>query len=307
MDCYMDDLDAAELTYPLPGERTPVFLFVQYVSLGKLLSRIREMLYTTTQRRNGASKINDLNLDLKIWNQNLKMTGITFDIGIIPSSSPRNESSYENEGPVLWLQLLANTAMVLINRPGLSFDDTTVEFANCLRACVASSAANLSLLEGHQVPHWLRNMSLFGPSMVFQSALMHVYCQCYRRTISLQECPALEASVGGISNAISILEKDRTDFHHVNSNQSFYHQSMNEAVSTLKLLLSLLSTPEHIEAGAELSVDQGFVSQSPGTLDDPSWSATALEDLNYVLDTDWIYEVQGPFMGGMDLGGSEFG
>ncbi|KAJ5736490.1 uncharacterized protein N7483_001615 [Penicillium malachiteum] len=161
-DCHMDDLDAAEPSHPLPGERTAVFLFIQYVALGKILSRIREMLYTTTQRRNGATKINDLTMDLRMWNQNLKMTGIIFDIGTIPSPFLSNESADDTERTVLWLQLLANIAMVLINRPGLSFDDTTVEFANCLRACVASSTVNLLLLKEIQAPNWLRNPSLKG-------------------------------------------------------------------------------------------------------------------------------------------------
>ncbi|KAJ5640657.1 hypothetical protein N7528_000282 [Penicillium herquei] len=305
-DCHMDDLDAAELSHPLPGERTAVFLFIQYVALGKLLSRIRETLYTTTQRRNGATKINDLNLDLRMWNQNLKMTGIIFDIGTIPSPSLRNESAHENDRTVLWLQLLANTAMVFINRPGLSFDDTTVEFANCLRACVASSTANLSLLKEVHVPNWLRNMSLVTPGMVFQSALMHVYCQCYCRTLNLEGCPALEASMDMISHAIFVLEKDRTDFQHIHVHQSFYNQSINEAIGTLQLLRSLLSTPGHIP-GTEPNIDQEFVDQTHRAFDDQSWSANALDDLNYVLTTDWMYEVPEPFMGCMDLGAPEFG
>ncbi|KAJ5732546.1 hypothetical protein N7493_004027 [Penicillium malachiteum] len=284
-DCHMDDLDAAELSHPLPGERTAIFLFIQYVALGKLLSRIRETLYTTTQRRNGATKINDLNLDLRMWNQILKTTGIIFDIGTIPSPLLRNESAYENDRTVLWLQLLANTAMGFINRPGLSFDDTTVEFANCLRACVASSTANLSLLKEIHVPTWLRNMSLVSP----------------------EGCPALEASMDMISHAIFVLEKDRTDFQHIHVHQSFYHQSINEAIGTLQLLRSLLSTPEHIPACTEVHIDQAFVDQTPRTFDDQSWGANALDDLNYVLATDWMYEVPEPFMGCMDLGAPEFG
>ncbi|KAJ5928563.1 hypothetical protein N7466_007519 [Penicillium verhagenii] len=133
LDCNLTDLDVVELAHPLPGEKTPVFEFIQYVHLGKILSRIREMLYTTTKRRNGAAKINELDLDLRMWNQNLKSNGIHFDIGSVSARVSSENSPQVMEKTTLWLQLLANVAIILIHRPGLSFDDSTVEFSKCLQ------------------------------------------------------------------------------------------------------------------------------------------------------------------------------
>ncbi|KAJ5100058.1 hypothetical protein N7532_007059 [Penicillium argentinense] len=55
MDCHLHDLDMEELSYPLPGERTAVFVFIQYVLLGEILSSTRGMNalhhYATTKWR----------------------------------------------------------------------------------------------------------------------------------------------------------------------------------------------------------------------------------------------------------------
>ncbi|KAJ5092842.1 hypothetical protein N7456_008703 [Penicillium angulare] len=301
LDCHINDLDAADISHPLPGERTAVFIFIQYVNLGKILSRVREMLYTTTQRRNGAVKIHDLNLNLRMWNQNLKMNGIDFDIGNVSSRDTSGEPASENERTTLWLQLLANVAMVLVHRPGLSFDDTTVDFSNCVGSCLASGTAILSLLHDPQAPQWLRNMSLVGPSMVFQSSLMHIYGQCYSRSVHLEGCPSLETSIDCLQNGISILQRDGANSSHFGS--SFYHESITETIKTLQLLHTLLAQDGQNTPGAGPSIYDEILGQPPGILDDQVWSANALDALNYVIPTDWMYEVPGPFMGCMDLDG----
>ncbi|KAL4868387.1 fungal-specific transcription factor domain-containing protein [Aspergillus spectabilis] len=70
-DCRLLDLEAGGLLHPLPGETTPVFLFNLYATMGKKMSSILDILYTTTQRRQGSVKIEKLDREMRVWSQNL--------------------------------------------------------------------------------------------------------------------------------------------------------------------------------------------------------------------------------------------
>jgi hypothetical protein len=296
-DCYLLGLDSADISHPLPGETTAVFVFIQYVRIGKIFSRIREMLYTTTRRRNGAAKIKELDLDLQMWSQSLKAHGIQFEIGTL------NEAAGKGiERTKLWLQLLANIAMVFIHRPGLSFDDSTPEFANCLQACVASSSAGLALLENTHVPRWLQNLSMMGPGVVFQSALMHVHYQCQSSTVNIEAGPSLETSLNFVLKGRSILEKDSSLNTRVpNSQQPIYHESISEVIGVLDLLHSLLVQKRQLQADTGSLSSHAILGDPPVFFDELNWGTEALDVLNYVTATDWDYDIPGPFMGYPEL------
>ncbi|KAJ5183047.1 hypothetical protein N7492_000663 [Penicillium capsulatum] len=298
MDCYLHGSEAPELSHPLPGERTAVFFFIQYVSLCRKLSRILDALYTTTRRRDGATKIADLDLELRMWNQNLKTDGIYFDIGSI-SGLPSAESQHGVDNIRTWLQLMANYAMVLIHRPGLSFDDTTSDFAKCLRICLDSSQAILTILSHSPIPFWLRGISLMGPGTVFQSALMYAYCQGKFLSSRPEQIPSLETSMTMISKGIFILE---SDLHlHPSAGTEFYHESISEVIATLQTLRSSLAQVAKAAADAT-NIMQGHGDSN--IFQDEMWVSNALDDLNYMSATDWMGEMSGPFMGFMGMGGS---
>lgn len=302
-DCHLLGFDASDISHPLPGEKTGVFIFIQYVRIGRIFSRIREMLYTTTKRRNGAAKIQELDLDLRMWIQSLKSDGIHLEIGTpkLPEVSQK-----QSEQTTIWLQLLANFAMILIHRPGLSFDDNTPEFANCLRACVASSSANLAILECSSIPRWLQNLSMNGPGTIFQSALMQAFSQCQAPTITSQICQPLEGSLNSVSKGVAILERYIVGNISTNdSNQSVHNQSLAEVIGVLNLLHSLLSWKRPTLANTEPEIDQGVLDQTSLFFGMPTWSTDGLDVLNYVTATDWAYEIPGPFMGYPDLGVAE--
>ncbi|CAI7590917.1 unnamed protein product [Penicillium glandicola] len=307
LDCHLHDLEATELSHPLPGERTAVFIFLQYVSLGKKLSRILDLLYTTTQRRDGATKIADLDRDLRVWNQNLKANGISFDIGIAPGKLPSDGSSHLNDNTTSWLHLMANVTMVMIHRPGLSFDDTTAEFGNCLRVCLDSSNAILSSIGDSHVPKWLQHLSLIGPGILFQTALMHVYRQCkYRISKQPDGLPGVETSMTMISKGISILGVDIRNSQANQSDGNFYAESIGEAIETLQKLL--YSLPQFAQGPADTNMlDDQLISRNVSEFDDQPWGANALDALNYMTSSDWMGEVTGPFMGFMDVGDSQVG
>lgn len=297
VDCYLHDLDATDLSHPLPGERTAVFVFIQYVALGRKLSRILDLLYTTTRRRDGAVKIAELDLELRMWNQSLKTGGIFFDIGNVSELSSGG-THHSDEKIKAWLQLTANLSMVLVHRPGLSFSDTTTEFANCLRTCLDCSQVILSLLSDSNYPQWLRNISFMGPGTVFQSALMYAYCQCKCLPSKSEGIPSLETSVTMISKGISILDHDLRCHP---TGPDFYSESITEVIGTLRTLQSSLAQVAHAAADAT-NIMQEY--HDPNIFDEHTWGSNALDELNYMTATDWMGEIPGPFMGFMDLGGS---
>ncbi|KAJ5510737.1 hypothetical protein PEX2_020160 [Penicillium expansum] len=302
IDCHLYDLEATELSHPLPGERTAVFVFLQYVSLGKKLSRILDLLYTTTQRRDGARKITDLDRGLRVWNQNLKANGILFDIGNTDLQHSSGDTNHSYESTTMWLQLMANITMTLIHRPGLSFDDTTPEFGNCLRECLDSGSAILSLVEASNIPKWLRNLSLVGPATIFQSALVHIYSQLKYRTFKPDGFPALDTSMGMISKGISILTMDSSRATQVQG--SIYSESLSEIIKTLRTLLSSLPVAQGLVETPHVVDDGVPISDAPDTFDEQNWSGNALDALNYMTASDWMGDPSGPFMGFMDLGES---
>ena len=278
-------------------------MFLQYVSLGKKLSRILDLLYTTTQRRDGARKITELDRDLRVWNQNLNANGILFDIGNSGLKNSSGSASHSNENTTIWLQLMANITMTLIHRPGLSFDDTTPEFGNCLRACLDSGSAILSLVETSHIPKWLRNLSLIGPATIFQSALVHIYSQFKYRTFKPDGFPILDTSMGVVSKGISILTMDVQRCRDTPEEGEFYSKALSEVIETLRTLLS--SLPVVAQGFVDTThVDHSIpISDAPETFDEQIWGGNALEALNYMTASDWMGDAS-PFMGFMDLGGS---
>lgn len=277
-------------------------MFLQYVSLGKKLSRILDLLYTTTQRRDGARKITDLDRDLRVWNQNLKANSILFDIGVTGLQHSSDGTNHSYESTTIWLQLMANITMTLIHRPGLSFDDTTPEFGNCLRACLDSGSAILSLLETSNIPKWLRNLSLVGPATIFQSALVHIYSQLKYRTSRPDGFPALDTSMGMVSKGISILTMESS--RPTQAQGGFYSESLSEIIKTLQTLLSSLPVAQGLVETPHVVNDGVPVSDAPDTFDEQNWSGNALDSLNYMTASDWMGDPSGPFMGFMDLGES---
>lgn len=305
-DCCLLGLDSADISHPLPGEHTAVFVFIQYVRIGKIFSRIREMLYTTTKRRNGAAKIKELDLDLHMWSQNLKVHGIQFEIGALSTLNLAECARKGIEKTALWLQLLANIATVLIHRPGLSFDEDTPQFANCLRACVGSSSACLALLENTYVSRWLQNLSMIGHGVVFQSALMHVHYQCQSSTVNLEGGPSLETSLDFVLKGRSILEKHVILNTQVpNSRHSIYHESISEVMGVLDLLHSLLVQKGQTEADTGSLTNHDILGDPPVFFDELNWGTEALDVLNYVTATDWACDIPVPFMGYPELDAPE--
>ncbi|KAL3466995.1 fungal-specific transcription factor domain-containing protein [Aspergillus heterothallicus] len=294
-DCNIDDFSARELVHPFPGQTTAVAFFNHYTILAKKISSILNLLYTTTQRRQGVAKIQRLDRDLRVWTQDLGL-----DDEALETDLPHPQMTVNGCGSmILWLRLLSRFCIILINRPALTFDDKTREFAACLTACITASTETVHLLWLSDLEQSFLYLCPFGPGLVFQCALMHVYCQCKSKIISLTGMPTVEESITVISNAINILVRYRPNSQPASIEgippEDGQPGSIDSAIEVLKGLILLLqnSSPQPLSwpAGSPLASTQYAI------------PTTCLYDLNYMTAMDWAQDISDTFDSLPDLGG----
>lgn len=306
-DCILDDINAEHVSYPLPGENTPIFLFNQYVLLGKKLSTILEQLYTTTQRRGGAEKITRLDREMRVWNHTFNALPHVrpFEIGDCSHHIDRTTEQNGQELSMLWLQLLANIAMVLIHRPALTFSAETPEFGESLHTCVKSSTAILDILDNEELGYWLRSICPSGPSVVFQSALMHTYSSCNTFITKKTGGPERSTSLRAVAKAIELL---KSYIPHTSNPASRKYspgdlrsQWIGDAISTLRSLEVALSAGSQTQTisglgmvvGADMPHTSAHTPQDveiqPSIAAIDAWNTNALESLNNFNNFDWIW------------------
>ena len=303
-DCILEDINAEYVSYPLPGENTPLFLFNQYILLSKKLSTVLEQLYTTTQRRGGADKITRLDRDLRVWNHTFNglVQTTSFEIGEYTYCLADETEHRENVLMMTWLQLLANIAMLLIHWPALTFSTETPEFVTSLGACVRSSTALIEILDDHRIGWWLRSLCPSAPRLVFQSALVHIYCHC--NSVILTRASVVErlTSISIVTKAIGLLNSYMPSAMGTSNSYTpgdIRSQWISDAASTLHSLSIALSTvsPAHNanespmalgEMSETLQVPQSMETQASIT-NIESWNTNTLESLNNLNNFDWIW------------------
>jgi hypothetical protein len=165
-DCELEEVDRAQITWPLPGEVSHTMGFLSLVHLSRIMAGILEKLYTTTRRRNGPEKITQLRDDLLTWRQRSKPYSTDAD-----NLGPGLQ---DNTPLRLWLPIMDNFAMVLIHLPGLTFDETTHEFRTCLEQCMIACSAIINLTCTDRAKTSVFGIVPIGPSLLLQCGLMHV-------------------------------------------------------------------------------------------------------------------------------------
>ncbi|KAL4936802.1 fungal-specific transcription factor domain-containing protein [Aspergillus oleicola] len=291
-DCQFRCFEDTELIHLLPGQTTPVFFFNHYVAIGKKLSHVLDVLYTTTQRRQGAAKIERLDWDMRVWSQNFDA-----DENIPDSIQVHVGSPDSGCGKIIfWLRVLTHLSMVLIHRPGLTFDESTPEFATCLTACATSSSVIIHLLDVSELgTACFRSLLPIGPGTIFHCALTLAFSQS-------AAIPAVHESVDAISKAIDILEKYHQQASSGNFGEietSFYIDSINATIKTLRNLALLLQHPSsHLSGDTESwpsDTALGGVPYSP-------FGINSLYDLNHMTAMVWVQDITDPFGHLPDLG-----
>jgi hypothetical protein len=292
-DCHIDDFTATEIYHPLPGQTTPVSFFNHYATLSKKMSSILDLLYTTTRRRQGVAKIERLDRDIRVWSQNLGLDDA-------PEPDSRSHPTTSGCGALLfYLRLLSRFCILLIHRPGLTFDDSTSEFADCLGACVRASTDLIHLLGLPDLGHSFLSCRPIGPGVVFQCALMHIFYHCKSKTLNLLSFSTLQESTDLILHVITVLEKCRPDPRTAPSGDSSHNdrqtRSIDSAIAVLRNLTLLL---QHDSSG--------FTSWPTGPLRPNipyGLPSSSLYDLNYMTAMDWAQDISDTFGHLPDLGG----
>lgn len=135
-----DQISASSLEFPLPGERSQVDSALCMFGLARIVGKMLEQLYTTTNRRGGVAKISQLQADLDVWERSLPQTvdetgGIGTDGGVAVESLE-----------TFFLRVALCVATVHIHRPALAFTAADPQFSDSLLACGRASARLITLV-----------------------------------------------------------------------------------------------------------------------------------------------------------------
>lgn len=295
-DCILEDIDAEHVSYPSPGETTPIAFFNQSVLLGMKLSIILEQMYTTTQRRDSVDKITRLDQKMRTWNQtfNALPQFTPFEIGETLHFIAGTSGQSWKRLSTMWLQLLANLAMVLIHRPALTFPPETPEFAASLNTCINCSNVILNLLGDEEFGVWLRSVCPSGPHVVFQAALMHVYAFCNTPGTTIIAASDKMTALRAIAKAISLLKLYVPDVGNPLSTHynpgDLRSQWIGDAMSTLRSLELALTTSSETQNNNEMTIAVGAgvpqPEQASQTVEIRS-TMTAIDAWD--ISTDWLW------------------
>lgn len=305
IDCEILGLGPADLSHPLPGEPTTVFVYIRYIQISKIMSMILGQLYTTTQRREGEEKILNLDRELRGWYQNLSTAlNITPCLGSAERAFAGNRLRRFLDSEKLmiaWLDIMANYVLVFIHRPALTFDKTTSCFRESLSIAIKATSAIIQLANASPYHKRALECAPLGPAVVFQSALMHIFNSCLGEFGVLSTRPELAQSI--VEEGIQLLQGMQ---NHVAEDAGSQKVSIWPAIALLENLASeFLRTSDNLEEAAQSQpIPQSGQHPSfgppipafPDTTLQPGdqstfdyWNTSALENLNHldIFATDW--------------------
>lgn len=292
IDCDLDTLSVTELPIPLPGESTPVLEFITFTHLSRIMSTTLSQLYTTTDRRGGEEKISRLRRDLQAWkhrfgcsSENQVATGHTGSMTTPPLMQ-------------LWLPLMENVTMLLINRPGLTFDADTTAFQECLNVCAETCSTIVAIIRDYhkQVP--INALVPPSNSLIFQCALMHIFYHCQGQDSHSTARIPVSTSAELVKECIEILSANVADLS--DDRSSSLHASVLNCTSLLRMLYNTVFTENSTvgedrssifgspELATVLEPNNAYPESSPGMPD--TSGGNALESLNHLDWLDWIVD-----------------
>jgi len=253
-------------------------------------------LYTTTDRRGGADKIKQLDLDLRVWASDLNKHPHVTRLDLGDSMHRRKKDRHLDENCLIlpWLELVANITRILIHLPGLTFDRSTTQFRDSLQRCVLSAAAIVGLLNGDDLDPRVSILSPCGPSIIFQCGLLQVFNQSIAPTEDQHQNVVREQSRDTLHQSVSLLE-DLT-FAYVKTSTNETSSPLSNLAETLARLQGALDSYEVLEH------DFGAISMNVDLATAPDlqasslhsqvdvWSTTALESLNQFGDFDSLFD-----------------
>ncbi|GKT52631.1 transcriptional activator protein DAL81 [Colletotrichum spaethianum] len=137
-----DQVSRERVAFPLPGERTQVDTALCMFKLAVIVGKALEKLYSTTRRRGGVTKVNQLQAELTMWKRMLPIDKVADpeDDGVdLPPIASTN--TFE----VMFLRAAFYNATVHVHRPALAFTTADPQFNASLLACGRASAELIRL------------------------------------------------------------------------------------------------------------------------------------------------------------------
>ena len=277
-----------------------------YVRFSKLLSATLDQLYTTSQRRGGEEKILRLDRDLRVWFQNFNaaLNCPSFDLTNLGESLDRTRLQRFGDsacGIIAWLDIMANYAMVMIHRPALTFDPATQRFRESLSTCVKSASAILQLSSATSFHQKASYIAPLGPSVIFQSALMHIFYRCSLDNGTFIEIsPRKQDTLNNIAKAVRLLQ----EMTGLQGEGASVTQAIENSIALLQHLSDVFLKQEESESShSSAAIAETYqvhvqpAEQGLGSIVIPHaaieqsfetdfWNTSALENLNH-LDIFW--------------------
>ncbi|KAM0722590.1 hypothetical protein Q7P37_002031 [Cladosporium fusiforme] len=171
--CDFDDMRIAELPVPLPGESTQTSIFIALAKLSSIMQQFTWLLFTTTERRDGESKINKLDRQLRVWQYE--------------HSDLIEHGKADSNAVALHLHVLAHFCLLLIHQPGLTLEEENPQFARSMTASLHCATSLLRVLTEARNNRMLSCLQPNAPRLIFQCGLICLYYAWHNQTISLPE------------------------------------------------------------------------------------------------------------------------
>lgn len=295
-------MSALELPVPLPGESTQITLFIAYVRLSSIMQQFTKRLFTTTERRDGERKIQQLDGQLRVW-------GYEFSAVRGKHGSISQDTTLEPH-----LHVMGCFSMLLIHQPGLTFDEHVPQFDKSLAISLQSALAILSTLERSQLDKRLFYLQPNIIRMVFQSALVCLLHAWRHKTDVLasselalgssgtptEERPlssAIETAVGLLESLVS--QSSLTD-HDMTTAE------LNQAIGALRGM-SVKTSELYSDASSQHAVGLSIPAMVPDSLlqineHDLMDTSSSLWDLNDAALFEWWEDYEQGLLGDPSLG-----
>lgn len=287
-DCDFDDMQTTQLPVPLPGETTQSATFIALVKLHKILQQAIQLLFTTTERRDGESKIHRLERQLRVWRY--EHTYLTH---------PDESSAYH-------LDLLSQFCMLLVHQPGLTMDENSEQISRSMHTSVESALGVLHVLTKAKHERWIFYVQPSATRMVLQSAMMCLHFSWYKQATELpvggesttQTC-SLDSAVEMACSLLDIQRRDltQTNYVHDRGHVTAQHE-LAQATATLPDMVAKtytsLGQSDRMSAGPATHL--GEVSVNDPVVGNPT-DLSSLWDLNTTGLEEWS---EGWQLGSMD-------
>jgi hypothetical protein len=224
-DCDFDNMLTTQLPVPLPGETTQSATFIALVKLHKIMQQAIQLLFTTTERRDGERKIDHLERQIRVWRyENAHLT-------------ENNEFSAHH------LDSLSHFCMLLVHQPGLTMDENSEQIDRSMHASVESSLGVLHVLTKAKHERLIFYLQPGATRMVLQSAMMCLYFAWHKQSTDLPADDGSTAQTYSLDSAVemacSLLDIQRHDL--AQSHTLNYAMAQHELAQATAMLRDMVA------------------------------------------------------------------